>query len=257
MIVERCPGSRLDMLWEECGPEERLRLLRAQGESMGRYHTITLADAQAAARRAGVEQWVVDASEHQSCRARAFRREAPNSLEHLGTRLEHWGIGGSSLAALLEEHYACGLPAPDEPFVGSGLFHTEPFAEHFIVERTGNAFRLSGCVDMEECAIADSFDEIVEMFVSILALDERYLAAFREGYEQWFSFPSDAERRLLAGAVDHDLSNVLWLLDTMEERPEWSFARSWLYGDLQRLEGWIDNQKRVDKVLFRKDVGPW
>ena len=257
MILERCPGSRLDLLWEQCGPEDRLELLGALGSAMGRYHTTTLEDAVAAARTAGVEQWVVDDGEPRSCRARESRREAQRSLEHLSERLKRWGIDGSSLVALLDDHYAGDLPARDAPFVGLGLIHTEPAAEHFLVERTDNTFRLSGCVDLEECAIADSFDEIVEMYVSMLALDEKYLAAFREGYEQFFPFPSDAERRLRAAAVDHDVGGVLWLLDTMEKRSEWSFATCWVAGHIQRLEGWIDERKRIDRALFRKDIGPW
>ncbi len=95
------------------------------------------------------------------------------------------------------------------------------------------------------------------MYVSMLALDEKCLSAFREGYEQFFPFPPDAERRLLAAAVDHDLWSVLWLLDTMEKSPEWAFATGWLNGHIRRIEGWLDGRKRIKRALFREDIGPW
>lgn len=257
MILERCPGLRLDELWEQCGHGERLELLKSLGSGMGRYHSTALADAEAAGRMTGLERWVVDGVEPRRQRARSARREAKGSLKSLPERLNRWGINGSSLVHALRDHYAGSLPPPDAPFVGPGLIHTEPWAEHFFVVKTGTAFRLSGCVDLEECAIADSFDEIVEMYVSLLALDEEYLSAFTKGYEQFFPFPPDAERCLRAAAVDHDLGNVLWLLDTMEKRPEWSFATCWVAGHIQRLEGWLDESKRVKRALFRKDIGPW
>jgi hypothetical protein len=257
MIVERCPGSRLDTLWKQCSPDEQLQLLGALGRDMGWYHTTTLQDVQAAARTAGIDQWVSDEEDARVRRSRAFRQEAQGALETLCERLNRWEIDGTSLAALLEGHYASDLPAPGIPFVGPGLIHTEPAAEHFLVEKTDNDFRLSGCVDLEECAIADSADEIAGMYASMLALDDKCLSAFREGYEQFFPFPSDAEERLRIAAVDHDLWATLWLLDTMEKRPEWAFAAFWLAGHVKRLEGWLDERKRVRNALFREDIGPW
>jgi len=256
MILERCPGERLDVLWGQCRQEDRVRLLRSLGSAMGRYHTTTVEDAKAAARKAGFEQWIVDDSRAKPPSAHS-RRETLDSLQRICERLKRLGLDGSPLAALLEAHYAGDLPRSDAPFVAAGLIHTEPVAEHFIVERTEGTFRLSGCVDLEECAIADSFNEIVKMYVTMLALDEKYLAAFGEGYEQFFPFPLDAERRLWAGAVDNDLGNTLWLLDAMETSPEWSFATHWVAGHVQRLEGWLDERKRTKVSLFRKDIGPW
>jgi hypothetical protein len=257
MIVEDCPGQRLDVLWGECQPVEREELLEVLGSSMGRYHTTTIDQATAAAATAGFSQWVIDDTEPRYRRGRERRIEACRALERLPERLARWAVDGTSLTALIEDHYAGRLPPPDAPFAGPGLIHTEPCAEHFLIERTGGTCRLSGCVDLEECAIADSLDEVVEMYVSMLALDVRYLSAFRKGYEQFHPFPADVEQRLEAGAVDHDLSSVLWLLDTMEERPEWSFATSWLSGHVRRLGGWLDERKGVTEALFRKDIGPW
>ena len=116
---------------------------------------------------------------------------------------------------------------------------------------------MSGCVDLEECAVADALDEIVSMYVSVLALDDGFLAAFREGYERYYAFPPDAETRLRAAAVDRDLWAILWLLDAMEKRSEWSFATGWVEGHARRLEGWLDERQRVKKALFREDIGPW
>lgn len=257
MILEKCPGLRLDVLWEECEPAERVQLLADLGSAMGQYHTITLDDAKAAARTVGFEQRVVDNTGPSPRRANGSRQRARNSLRDLSERLGQWDIDGTSLVASLEKHYAGDSATPDVPFAGPGVIHTEPCPEHFIVERTGSTFRLSGCVDLEECGIGDSFHEIVKMYVSMLALDEKYFASFRKGYEQFFPFPSDTEQRLRAAAVDHDFGSVLWLLDTMEKRPEWSFATCWVAGNIQRLEGWLDEGKRIDRALFRKDIGPW
>jgi len=202
-------------------------------------------------------RWVthdVDARRQKDTEA---RRDARDSLGSLGERLSRWGIAAEPLVEALKDHYARSLPAPDAPFVGPGLIHTEPWPEHFIMERAPDGFRLSGCVDLEECAIADSLGEIVEMYVSMLALEPQYLSAFRTGYERSFLFPPDAELRLRAAAADHDLLNILWLLDQMERRPEWSFATCWLAGHVCRLAGWVDGRKMMDRALFRKDIGPW
>jgi len=252
MILDRCEGERLDMLWGQCGPEERLQLLGTLGSAMARYHTITLEDAQAAARAAGFDQRVVDDSRSGFRAADEFRLKARSSLNDLSQRLNSWGIDGAPLVSSLEDHYAGDLPASGIPFVVPGVIHTEPCPEHFIIQRMGSSFRLSGCVDLEECGIGDSFHEIVKMYVSMLALDENYLSTFRKGYEEFFPFPPDAERRLRAGAVDHDLGAILWLLDADRR-----FATSWVVSHMQRLKGWLDDRKGINKALFRKDIGPW
>lgn len=258
MILERCPGLRLDVLWEACGSGERLQLLEDLGKSMGRYHTITLDDAEKAAALTGTERWVIDSSRSRFRRAEQDRVAAKHALERLSERLGRWDIDGSSLVTMLENHYARELPSPSASFVGTGLIHAEPDAEHFIFERRGDAFAMTGCVDLEECQIADSIDDVVGMHVSMLALDRTYLDAFRRGYEAFFTFPPDAEERLHPLAIDSDLWAILWLLDTMEKNPEkWSFATRWVIGHVDRLRGWLDESKRVTRALFRKDIGPW
>lgn len=257
MILGRCPGERIDVLWDECGHAEREVLLESLGSAMGRYHATTLDDAEAAGRRSGMARWVIHDVDARRQRDSEARRKARGSLESLGERLNRWGIEAEPLVEALKAQYSRSLPAPDAPFVGPGLIHTEPCPEHFIMERVPNGFRLSGCVDLEECAIADPLGEIVEMYVSMLAVEPLYLSAFRKGYERSFLFPPDAERRLRAAAADHDLLNILWLLDQMERRPEWSFATGWLAGHVCRLQGWIDGREKMERALFRKDIGPW
>jgi aminoglycoside phosphotransferase (APT) family kinase protein len=257
MILERIPGSRVDVLWDECSFQGRLQLLDALGRGMGRYHTITPANAAEAARAAGHTRWFIDQTEQRSTGVDTAREKAKACLQDLDARLGRWGIDAASVVPLLKDHYASDPPARNTPFVGAGVIHTEPHPEHFMMEKAKDGFRLSGCVDLEECAVADSFDEIVSMYASMLALDEKFLSAFRQGYEQFFPFPPDARSRLHAGAVDSDLGSVLWLLDTMEKRKEWAFATGWLAGNLKRLEGWLDDSKRISTALFRKDIGPW
>jgi hypothetical protein len=141
-------------------------------------------------------------------------------------------------------------------FIAPGLVHTEPVAEHFFIQETGTAYRLSGCVDLN-FGVDDSLGEITSHYVSMLSIDPAYFDAFKRGYERFFPFPPDAEERLRIEAIDNDLSNILWLLDTMEHRPEWAFAKAWVSGHLRRLEGWLDPEKRIKRALFREDIGPW
>jgi hypothetical protein len=257
MILERCPGWRLDEVWDQCGHEDRQRLLDVIGGGMGKYHTTTLEQAKTAGHLAGCDEWVVDDTEARQQRYKTTRREVEKSLEFLDVRLRHWDLDGSELVNSLTEYFAGMPPLPDSWFIGPGLIHSEPFAEHFMVSHQDGAFELSGCVDLEECSIADSRDEIVSMYISMLGLDGDYLAAFRGGYERFFPFPPDAEEQLHAAAIDHDLGNILWLLDRMEQLPEWSFAKGWLTGHLERLGGWLGESKRPTRALFRKDIGPW
>jgi hypothetical protein len=257
MVLERCPGWRLDEVWDQCGNEDRRQLLEALGAGMGLYHTTTLEDAKTAGRLAGFEKWVLDDAEPRRQRSRAARREGEHSLGFLEAQLSRWQLSGSELVKSLAEHYAGSPPALDPWFVGPGLIHTEPWAEHFFVTHKDGAFEVSGCVDLEECAIADSRDEIAAMYVSMLGLAEDYLTAFGRGYGRFFLLPSDAGEQLRAAAVDYDLGNILWLLNTMENRPEWSFATGWLAGHLERLGGWLGKSRRPERALFRKDIGPW
>lgn len=257
MLLERCPGVRLDLLWESSGHQERKDLLEALGKDMAHYHTVSLPDAQAAGDRVSLGKWVVDAVELRRRKAHEDISDAIESLERLPARLRRLGVDAFATVRVLKAHDALSLVLSDCPSVEPGLIHGEPFAEHFFVEKTEGAFRLSGCVDLEEVMIADAFDEIVSLYVQMLALNREFFAAFKRGYECYFKFPPDAEERLRLAAIGHDLGNILWLLNAMESGPKWAFATPWVEGHLRRLEGWLDESKRIDRALFRKDIGPW
>jgi len=251
MIVERCPGHRLDALWKNTTAEQHVDILEAFGAGTGRYHTVSGTVLRERARKLGLVQRVRHIEEPQS----RDDSSPVHSLPTLAARLRRIGVEDNGIVKRLEAHYSRATRKKDT-FVGPGLVHTEPFAEHFFIEKAGTGYRLSGCVDLG-FAVEDSLGEITSHYVSMLSLEPAYFDAFKRGYERFFSFPPDAEERLHLGAIEHDLSNILWLLDTMEERPQWAFAEVWVSGHLRRLEGWLDPVRRVDRALFREDIGPW
>ena len=257
MIVEKCPGTRLDLLWEESGHAERLQLLAALGNDMGYYHTTSLSDVKKVAEKLSLSQRVADGVEVRRQMSEMRVQKITDSLGQLAARLSRLGLEASSTVKVLEAHYSQRLSQPVTHFIEPGLVHGEPCAEHFFVERTQDGFRLSGCVDFEEVMIADSLGEIVAQYVSILALDREYYDAFKRGYQHFFAFPLDAEERLRLAAIDNDVEAILFLLHSMETRPEWSFATPWVRGHLRRLQGWLGEFKKIDRAMFRKDIGPW
>ena len=179
------------------------------------------------------------------------------ALDKLPERLGRIGVEATAAIAALHAHYANELPPVQADFVTPGLIRGEPCAEHFLIERDGDDFRLSGCVDLEEVMVADAFTEIAAIYAQMLGLDTAYYDAFKNGYEHFFVFPADAKERLHAAAIDGDVGSVLWLLNSMEQRKEWSFATPWVEGHVRRIESWLDETKTLDRALFRKDIGPW
>jgi len=251
MIVERCPGHRLDALWKNTTTEQHVAILEAFGSDTGRYHTVSDTVLIERAHQLGLEHRIRHIAEPESRDVPA----PPGLLPALPDRLHRIGLKDHGIVAELEAHFsACSCER--RSFICPGLVHTEPCAEHFFMQDTGTGYSLSGCVDLN-FAVEDPIDEITSHYVSMLSLDPAYFDAFRRGYERFFSFPPDAEERLRLEAIEHDLGNILWLLDTMEDRPAWAFANVWVSGHLRRLEGWLDPDKRIDRPLFREDIGPW
>ena len=251
MIVERCPGHRLDFLWRATTAEQHVSILEALGAGTGRYHTVSATALKDHAHSVGLSHRVRHIEEPES-------RDAPSPLEALPTlaaRLRKIAVEVNGLVKKLEAHFSRTTRVRQD-FIPPGFVHTEPFAEHFFLEETGTGYRLSGCVDLN-CDVRDPLGEITSHYVSMLSLGPDNFNAFRRGYERFFPFPPDAAKRLRIEAIEHDLGNVLWLLDTMEHNPAWSFATVWVSGHLHRLEGWLDPTKRTKRALFREDIGPW
>jgi len=251
MIVERCQGHRLDALWKNAIDEQRVEILEAFGADTGRYHTVSGAVLIERAHELGLDHRVSHIAEPKS----QDKSSPLDSLPGLADRLGWLGLEANGIVGKLEAHFASS-PCQRGVFISPGLVHGEPCAEHFFMQDTGKGYCLSGCVDLG-FGVKDSLGEITSHYVSMLSLNPVYFDAFRRGYERYFSFPPDVEERLRLEAIEHDLGNILWLLDTMEGRPEWAFAKVWVAGHLHRLEGWLDSTKRINRALFREDIGPW
>lgn len=251
MIVERCPGHRLDALWRHTTAEQHIDILEAFGADTGRYHTVSSTVLRERAHKLGLAHRVRHIEQPES----RDDSSPVDSLPTLAVRLRRIGVEENGVIKMLEAHFSRTTRKQDD-FIAPGLVHTEPFAEHFFIQATETGYRLSGCVDLN-FGVEDSLGEITSHYVSMLSLESAYFDAFRRGYERFFSFPPDAEERLRFAAIEHDLGNILWLLDTMEDRPEWAFATVWVSGHLRRLEGWLDPAKKTDRALFRADIGPW
>jgi aminoglycoside phosphotransferase (APT) family kinase protein len=272
MVMERCPGIRLDNLWKTTNLQQRTQFLEDLGTAMGHYHTVNAAKVKEVADRLSLSHRVAIRAEPTRIGvflggiARDFRNllsanEAHASFDwpQLAERLTGLGLQASPTIDLLRAHYAQNPQQPEEHFIGPGLVHGEPWAEHFFMEDSRDCFRLSGCVDLELVTIADSFHEITFPYVSMLALESEYYLAFKRGYECFFAFPADAQERLRYAAVNFDTDAILWLLDQMESRPNaWGdWATPWLAGHWCRLLGWLDPSKKIHRAMFRVDIGPF
>jgi aminoglycoside phosphotransferase (APT) family kinase protein len=256
MIVERCPGIRLDILWKVTGFHQRVKFLEALGAAMGRYHTVGSADVTEVANQLSLSDLVSEEDLFDS----VYGKAGPSfDWERVTVHLSRTGLQTSPTIELLKAHYAQRPQRPEEHFIGSGLVHGEPWAEHFFLDESQGIFRLSGCVDLESVLIADSLHEIVTLYVSMLALEPEYYQSFKRGYERFFAFPADAEERLRYAAIDFDMDAVRWLLAQMESRPNaWgSWAIPWVTGHWCRLLGWLDPSKGIHRALFRIDIGPF
>jgi aminoglycoside phosphotransferase (APT) family kinase protein len=256
IVMERCPGIRLDELWEVLDPRERIAMLEALGAGMGRYHTVSGTDARQAAERVSLSHVVHDASGRPLGRVEEWARLVYDNLGQLSDRLGILGLDASSIEQGLEATCAEWFSREMKAFVEPGLIHEEPWAEHFYLEKSEGAFRLSGCVDFEEVNIADALCEVATLYASVLGLNREYYEAFRRGYERFFQFPTDHEETVRLACVLFDAWALVWLTARVPEPlPQW--WREWAEQRFQRLAGWLGEAQPVSRALFRRDIGPW
>jgi aminoglycoside phosphotransferase (APT) family kinase protein len=256
IVMERCPGIRLDELWEALDPRERLAMLEALGAGMGRYHTVSGTDARQAADKVSLGHVVHDAGERPLRRVEEWARLVYENLGQLADRLGLLGLDASSIERGLEARGADWLSHEMAEFVGPGLIHEEPWAEHFYLERSEGGFRLSGCVDFEEVNIADPLCEVATLYASVLGLDREYYEAFKRGYERFFQFPTDHEQTVRLACVLFDAWALVWLTERVPEPiPKW--WREWVEQRFRRLAGWLGQAQPVSRAPFRRDIGPW
>jgi aminoglycoside phosphotransferase (APT) family kinase protein len=262
IIVERCPGTRLDELWNKTSHTQRLQVLEALGAGMGRYHTVGGAEVTKVADKLSLSHCVLDLT-IQSWQERPWQdaeRRAQIVADRLGQLsacLSLFGLEASTVMKQLEAHYTQRLSQPWRSFIGVGLVHGEPWAEHFIIESTEEGYRLSGCVDFEQVFIADSLHEMVFLYVSMLGLNGEYYQAFKRGYEHFFAFPDDAEEELRLAAIDFDAWSLVELSRNIEKPPVSGWLRGWVEKHFHRLVGWLELSKRIDRAMFRREIGPY
>ena len=155
---------------------------------------------------------------------------------------------------------------PDEPLFPPGLASGEPWEEHFILERTEEGFRLSGCVDLAPITICGGAWEITVLYASILGLDRRYFGTFQEGYETCRAFPDECWERLHSLAADYHAwalasltgetelvgSSVLWRGHPISE---WRKRR--IVAHYERLCSKLGLGPPTEEAKFRAQIGPW
>ena len=262
MIMEQCPGIRLDKLWDKTGHKQRLQVLEALGAGMGRYHTVVAAEVKKIADELSLSHCVLDLTKRpwqerpwQDAERRA--RIVADRLGQLSACLSFFGLEASTVMKQLEAHYTRRFSQPWRSFIDAGLVHGEPWAEHFIIKENEEGYCLSGCVDFEQVFIADSLHEMVFLYVSMLGLNREYYQAFKRGYERFFAFPEDAEEELRLAAVDFDAWSLVELSRAIEQPPVSGWLRGWVEKHFHRLRGWLGLSKRIDRAMFRREIGPY
>jgi len=106
MITERCPGTRLDKLWDKTEHKQRLQALEALGAGMGHYHTVGTAEVKKVADRLSLSHRVQDLS-NQPCQWDEHRaRTVAEGLGLLSAYLNLLGLEATLVIQRLEEHCA-------------------------------------------------------------------------------------------------------------------------------------------------------
>ena len=267
-IQEDCPGTRLDLLWEQTDAGERVRLLEGLGYGMGYYHTVTvpeLVQARNELSLSHIARYLDEPLPPVDERA-SLQKEIKNLLP-LAARLSALGIDADEIMDEVRERYVERIRTPRTGFVQPGLVHEDPLEEHCFVEQTDEGYRLSGCVDIEGILISDGIHDVGAVYASMLALDRNYYEAFKRGYEQFFPFPPDAEDQLHFGAIADEIWGLTMLTAEytadLKSEIEWpdtplaDWAMRWTESRFRRLQGWLDESKQLGRALFRPEVGPW
>ena len=267
-IQEDCPGTRLDIRWEETNAEERVLLLEGLGHGMGYYHTVTVPELVQARNELSLSHIARYLDEPlPAVDERSSLQKEIKSLMPLAKRLVSLGIDADEVMNEVRERYLERIREPRAGFVQAGLVHEDPLEEHVFVERTDGGYRLSGCVDIEGLLVSDGIHDVGGLYASMLALDRRYYGAFKKGYEHFFPFPPDAEDQLRFAAITDEVWGLTMLTAgytaDLRSQIEWpdtplaDWAMRWAENRFRRLQGWLDETKQLDRALFRPEVGPW
>jgi len=266
-IQEECPGVRLDRLWEQSGPAERVGLLEGLGAGMACYHTIGVQELRRARNELGLRHVAPHLDQppliYDECETLCRRLR---NLRPLADRLQSLGVEAHAAMDAVEKLYKARIRRPPAARFAPGLVHEEPFEEHFFIARKADGYHLVGCVDIEGLLVADGIHDVGAMYMSMLNLAPEYYAAFRRGYEQFFPFPPDAPEQLRFHAITQEilcLSLMVGHTADLEREFEWprtpvaEWVLRWVRNRFWRLQVWLDETQRPARALFRPDVGPW
>ncbi len=263
LITEKCPGKRLDLLWQEVDEVERLKLFCGLGEGMASYHTADGSSLLAAADHLELSARVNDHRSDPLYHLDRRRERVAHELDRVCLILESLELDVRSLFSRAERHLA---RPPDDPLFPPGLASEEPWEEHFILDRTPDGFRLSGCIDFGPIEICDGALEISLLYASILGLDRRYFGAFQDGYETHRAFPDDCWERLHRLAADYHawaLSSLTWGAELVGSSVHWQgqafpdWRRGWAVAHYDRLCSMLGLGPPMEEARFRAQIGPW
>lgn len=263
LITERCPGKRLDLLWQEIDRSERLKLLRALGEGMGGYHTVEAKSLLTIAESLELSHRITDQTSDPIGYLNRRRVRTVKRLDVVAQLLSGLELDAHIVLQKVEKHL---LRELDGSLFPLSLISGEFWEEHVILEKVKENFRLSGCVDLAPIQIGDGALEISVLYSSILGLNRQYFDAFQEGYETYRAFPSECWERLHRLDVDYHAwalesltgdtkfvgSSVLWRGNPI---PTW--RRNWVIAHYVRLCSKLDLGPPIEEAKFRAQIGPW
>jgi aminoglycoside phosphotransferase (APT) family kinase protein len=263
LITTKCKGDRFDLLWHDADENQRVGMLHCLGEGWSRYHSLSPDAVTEKAERLGFSQLVGDDRATKSTWLEQRRDRTIAAIPSIEAFLKQVAERPAELISAIQEH----LQSTELPSLApSGLTHSEPWAEHYILEATDDRYVLTGCVDVERLCIADPAHEFAVMAASVLAHEKRWLDAFAAGYRIHRELPDDLEQRIHNLAIDHDL----WSLSSSAGKAEWIDGelldggeppRHWRIhcatGHARRLRKWLGLDTDFNESLFRAEIGPW
>ena len=263
LITTKCPGSRFDLLWHTANEDQRSRMLYGLGEGLAGYHSLSPDTVIATAGSVGLATLIRDDRKEEWTWQKRWRNLTVTAMPAIEALLQAVSEEPDALVRAIHSH----LESTEVPSLGpAGLTHSEPWAEHYILNAQDDRYVLTGCIDIERISIADPAHELAVMAASVLAHDTRWLNAFAEGYRTHRDMPDNLEQRIHHLAMEHDL----WSLSSSAGKAQWfngelvedgkPLSRWRIHcatGHARRLRKWLGLTNDFDEYLFRAEIGPW
>jgi hygromycin-B 7''-O-kinase len=196
VLMRRLPGVPLDTAWDRVSTQDRGRLAAQLGETIAALHQMPPP--------AIKDWWPADWPSFVSGqRARCVREQRDLGLPPVWT---------DQIPAFL-----AAVALPSGPPV---LLHTEVMREHLLVsEGPAGAWRLSGLIDFEPAMRGEREYEFASVGVFVAEGDARFLTRTLAsyGYDRDQLDGPELRRRLLAWAILHRYSNLMWWMRRLPE----------------------------------------